>query len=376
MSLITLQEALDFLNITANYFTIAAGNDVLKLAYDGDAVKNCDIADGTYDGDGLATAMQTAINAAVGVSCVVTYSSTTYKFTIAAPSGHTLAYTHTGSDAGWTCGFNQDHAAAASIASDFAVGDTSSVVTNILNAVEVWVKSYCNQTFESTTYRERVDGSGTQELFLDHYPIIALYRLSIDTIDGVRVKNTNTTGHASVSVNSTAVTLYKDGTVNTLALATYSTLTLLVAAINALSGWSASLADSDYGAYPSTCLLEQYGLQCINNREAPLQIPDEGESDFEIYPDEGRIHLHFGFPEGHRNIYIEYIAGYATIPEDLKLAVKIVVKYLYQKRTEESFGLSNYSSGGISVSFEKEIPVQASMLLDNYKRLMVYAYGA
>lgn len=374
MALITLQEALDFLGITANYFTITAGNDILKLSYDGGAVKSCDIADGTYDGDGLATAMQTAINAAVGVSCTVSYSSTTYKFTITAPSGHTLAYTHTGSDAGWTCGFNQDHSAAASITSDFAAGDTSSLVTNIINAVEVWVKNYCSQTFESTTYRERVNGSGTNELYLDHYPIIALYRLSMDTVDGITVKNTNTTGHASVSVNSTAVVLYKDGTVNTLDYATYTTLTLMVAAINALSGWSATLADSNYGDYPVTCLLEQYGLQCINNREVQLQIPDDGESDFEIYPNEGRIFSYYGFPEGYRNIYVEYIAGYATIPEDLKLGVKILVKYLYQKRSEESFGLSNYSSGGISVSFEKEIPVQASMLLDNYKRLLVYAY--
>lgn len=43
MALITLQEALDFLDISAGYFEITATNDVLKMKYDAGAVTDVDI---------------------------------------------------------------------------------------------------------------------------------------------------------------------------------------------------------------------------------------------------------------------------------------------------------------------------------------------
>lgn len=372
MALITLQEALDFLDITAGYFTITANNDVLKLAYDGGASTSCDIADGTYDGDGLATAMQTAIDAALSISSTVAYSSTTRKFTITAPDGHTLAYTHTGSDAGWTCGFDEDHAAAASITSDNAAGDPTAIVTTIKDAAEAWIQNqYCKQTFESTNHKDLYDGTGDDTLLVDHYPIISVNLLAIGTDDAISVKNTNTGAHATVSVSSTAVSLYKDGTTSTLSLSTYSTFTTLVDAINALSGWSAALMSSSYASYPSTLLIPKFGLECINNNYVYLQMPDDGEDDFEVYENEGMIKLYSGFPTGRKNVYIDYTAGYATIPNDLKLAVEIIVKYLYQRRMEESFGLSSYSSGGISSSFVDKIPEQAKMILDKYRRRLL-----
>lgn len=239
-------------------------------------------------------------------------------------------------------------------------------------SIEAWVDRYCGRAFSSTSYKERYDGTGTQELILDYHPIISLNRLCIGTNDGINIKNTNSSFHASVSINGTTLTLYKDGATSTLALATYTTLATLIAAINLLSGWQAELVSSSYSSYPSNVLQEQFGLQCINNRWVSLQIPDEGEDDFEVYPNEGRIFLWAGFPEGHRNVYVEYTAGYATIPEDLKLAILILIKYFYQRRVEESFGVTSYSLAGVSATFEAEgIPKQASDILHSYSRLLL-----
>lgn len=383
--LTTLQENLDFLGISYLSFTITSANDVLRLKYDSGSVTNVDIPDGTYEGDGLATAMKTAIDSALSCTSTVTWSSSTYKFTIAVSASHTIAYTHASSDMGLTVGFDADHAAALSITSDNAVSDPTSIVSTIKSSVEAMVQTYCKRTLKSTSYSERYDGDGSTSLVLRQYPVTAISRFALWPIDVIRVANTNTSTNATVSVSSTGVTVTKDGTSNTLAFATYTTFTLLVDAINALgSGWSAALQSSSYASYTSTSLIEKMGMYCLNTTWAYLQMPyDRGESYFDIDSASGIIYLNSfrnfdgnwkknGFPIGTRNIFIDYTAGYSTIPDDLKLAVKIIVKWIYQKRSDESFGVTNFGSGGISVSFENNIPWEAKMILDTkYVRRMV-----
>jgi len=243
----------------------------------------------------------------------------------------------------------------------------------IISGVEKWIQEvYCSRNFASDDYKERYDGTDSDILFLDNFPIISLNRLSIWTDEAIQIKNTNTGAHASVSVNSTSVVLYKDGVTNSLPFSTYTTLTNIVAAINTISGWSASLVLSTYGTYPSTILLEKYGLQCINNNEVYLIMPDEGEDNFELYPKEGKIVLSGGlFPPGNRNVYVEYSAGYADIPTDIQLATMILIKNIHQRRNEESFGATNYSVTGMSASFEQDLPLQARQILDGYRKLLV-----
>ncbi len=385
MALTTLQENLDFLGITYLSFTITSANDVLKLKYDSGTLTSVDTPDGTYSGDNLATAMKTAIDAALTCTSTVTWSSSTYKFTIAVSAGHTIAYTHSGSDMGTTVGFDEDHAAALSIESDNAISDPTSIVSILHLAVEAMIKRYCNRDFESTDYKERYDGDGTSSLVLRQFPVTAITRLSLWPIDVIRIRNTSTSTNATISMSSTALSLTKDGTTSTLAIATYTTFTLLVAAVNAAgSGWEAALQSSAYGSYLSTELIEKMGLYCLNSNWAYLQMPyDRGEADFDIDSANGIIYLTrftnvsngwdaTGFPTGTRNIFINYTAGYSTVPEDLKLAVKILVKYFYQRRMEETFGVSSFSSGGISASFEKDIPFEVKLILDGkYRRQMV-----
>ena len=239
--------------------------------------------------------------------------------------------------------------------------------------VEEWIQTvHCRRTLVSANYKERYDGTGDQFLLLDNYPITVVNRLSIDTDDAIKIRNTDASSQASVSVSATAITLSKDGTSNSLSLATYTTLTTLVEAINAVAGWEASLMMASYGSYPSTILVEKFGLYCGNSTWNYLEMPDVGEEDFEVYSTEGKIYLYSGFPEGRRNIYTDYVAGYTTIPDDLKLATLILIKNIYQRRSEESFGNTSYSVSGISLSFEQDgIPIQVKQILHKYKRTLI-----
>ena len=251
------------------------------------------------------------------------------------------------------------------------------IITTIRDGVEAWVESFCHRTFESTSYsKERHNGSGNRYLLLKQSPITVISRLAIGTVDVISVKNTSTYTSATVSISSTGLTYMKDGTVNTLLFATYATMTALVAAINALgAGWSASLLSSIYANYKSTELIETYGQSCIDSNTVYLQMPDDAEGEFIINPETGEIYLPVGyFTPGFKNVFVDYTAGYtvANMPDDLKMAIKILTKFFYQKRDEDSFGVSDYRTYDIYFLFESGVmPKEVLSILRRYRKVLL-----
>ena len=369
----------NFCSVDTGYFVIDAAHDVLTLTYGstGTAV-NVDVADGTYDGAALAAALQTQARTDLeSTGMTVAYSTTTKKFTLtAASTGEVIAFTHTGSDAGLTFGFNDDHAAAYSITSDISAGDPSTILETIRDSVEDWVESYCHRTFESASYAKYYDGNGGQYLQLDDYPITALTRVATGRRSAIRVQNTADNTTATISVNSTGLVFTKDGTSDsTITFADYATMSTVVTAINALgSGWSAVIESSDYTSFKSSELVEMFGKSAIDSNWVYLDIPDEAIDNFEVLPSRGELYRGMGWREGNRNIFVEYTVGYSstTIPEDLQLAVMIIVKSIYDRRTEELFGTKEYWTGDVKVKCEAgDIPKEATEILSKYKRVLI-----
>ncbi len=376
MSIVSLQEALDFLGIDEGFITITTANDVLIMKYFGGAATNVTVAAGTYDGDGAAAALETAIDAAFTITSTVAYSSTTYKFTITAPATKTLAYTHSGSDGGLTFGFNDDHAAALSFASDLPVGDPNSMVSEIKDGVEKWFKSICRREFESTSYTKKYyNGNGSRTLYLDDYPITALTRLSIGRQKAIEIYNTSASTTASVSVASTGLVLELNGTTDsTVLFATYTTIATVITAVNALgSGWYARIISSEFSAFKSTELLEKFGQSCIDSRSVYLEMPYTAEHEFEVDANKGIVYLHRSFAEGYNNIVTDYTAGYSssTMPEDVKLAVRILLKNVWQKRKEEIFGIKGYSVEDMRADLQENIPHEVLNVINKYKKMLV-----
>ena len=235
-------------------------------------------------------------------------------------------------------------------------------ISSIQDGVEKFIKNYCKNDFEQTNYTEYYSGKGTAYLHLKHYPIINILRLSLGRRTAIRVKNTDAYTSATVSVNSTGLIMTKNGTSDsTILFATYTTMTDIVSAINALgNGWSATIQASTFGNYQSSELIEFYGKSAINSTWVYLDIPEESMNEFEVTPSSGQIYYYGGWPNGQRNIYVKYTAGYATIPEDLKLGVSIFVKHIFQKKDEGNFGVKEYSLGDIRVVFgDDKFPVEA-----------------
>ncbi len=147
MAIESLANTLAFLEVETQYFEINAGNDILVLTSDEGGPVSVDVANGNYSGTEVAVVLAAAMNADATltggvITFAVTYSTTTYKFTLDATVGKTIAYTNTGSDAGLTFGFTANATAAQTITSDTAAGDPTALVQSILTETEKIVSNH------------------------------------------------------------------------------------------------------------------------------------------------------------------------------------------------------------------------------------------
>lgn len=379
MSIVPLSEILDFLDVTYGYITITAVNNGLTYTSDQGGPITITLTDGTYDGDDIATEIQTQLNAdatLTGTGTItfsVSYSSSTQKVTIDATAGHTISYDHSESSAGLSIGFNEDATAAQTITSNDEIGDPTSIVSVIHSSVEKFVKNYCGKDFEQTSYsKESYSGDGRQYLFLKNYPIIYLDRIAIGKRDVLRIKNTNDYSTASISVSSTGLRLVKDGTADeTVLFSTYTTLTAVATAVKAISGWEAEVISSGtYSNFKSTELLPRYGASAIDDNWVNLAIAEEAIDILEVYENEGYVKVGGCFPRGSNNIFVDYTAGYSSsnMPEDLKMAIKILCKYIYDRRDQSAYGMVGYTVNKIKTFFEENsFPKEANTILWQYR---------
>lgn len=378
MAITTLDEILDYLEISRGFFQISAVTKTLSIKYDSGVFTDIVLTLGSYDGDQLATQIKTKIDAAFTIASTVSYSSTTRLFSITAPVGHTFTYDHSASDAGLIVGFNKDHAAALTLTSDEAAGDPTAIVSLIKDACEEYVSSYCNRTFEETAYSlERYSGMCNNIITLRNYPVIAVDRVVFNTLDAIRIKNTNSGTSASVSTTATGLRLVYNGTADTtVTYASNATIADVVSAVNAVgSGWAAEVNDSTLSTFKSTDILKINGLSAIDSNWVYLQVPDEGLDSFEVDTDRAQIFRYAGWPKGYRNIYVDYTAGYssADMPAGLKHGVKMLTQYIYRMiMSENLIGIDEYFSGKFRTVVEKaKIPRQVLMALDKYRRVMI-----
>ena len=366
MALLTLAQCKTFLDVDTQKFTISSVNDLLKMKYDSGSTTDVSLTDATYSGAEMATHLQTQIDSALSCSSAVSYSATTNKFTIAV-SGHTMQYINSGSDAGMDLGFTEDSSDAESIISDTACGDATDIIDDIRGYVEAWATNYMRRDIESTSYTEYHNGVAG-DLFLDHFPIISIARITTGLTDILKINNSGTYTYATVSVDSTNVTLNKDGTETEIALATYATMDTLATQISAQSGWTATVLDTTYSNHASNELVECFGINCLNTDYAYLKMRSDYIEDYSVDKSTGKIH--YSFPSGYNNVIVNYTAGFSSTPEDVKLALLLIIKYLYDLRQEEAFGLSSYKLDQITKQFNS-LPKQAVSILNSYKRVFI-----
>ncbi len=238
-------------------------------------------------------------------------------------------------------------------------------------------------------------------------------------VDGISVYcSSGDATAASVQVTSLGITLIITGGVDentdTLTFATYATLTDIVAAINALTGWNASVEHSD-GTVVSSELTPTPALGCLAQAETatlgvrvdetiyfngngasgtlwikrvPIQSvtdlyedPDRtwddtgdeiASTDYVNDPDGYWIRLtdETPFTKGDLNVRLRYRGGYAEadIPPDLKLAA---FKYFGYQKTRAGFEAMTAQPGpaeSAPINFVMTMPAEVTALLDQYRR--------
>lgn len=260
-------------------------------------------------------------------------------------------------------------------------------VEKLIDRATDLIERYCNRKLKTRSYnREFYLGNGAGRLILDQYPVTRIFRLSAGETNAFSITCTGATTFASVEVTATKIKLNKDGTVTEVAIASpNTTLTLLIAAINAYTatlGWAATILNSDYGSrvpyYPAVDwtvsvptfaseILPMPAAYCKSPNIAYIKIPFEDVADYRLDTvgadedrDPGMLYMPGGFIGG-EYYWVDYIAGFQTIPYALEEACLMLVKYAWDKMSKdavlqgESLGDYSYQMGVMGNTFGKDM---------------------
>ena len=246
--------------------------------------------------------------------------------------------------------------------------DSNTILTRIINSVTAGIENYCGRKFKARAYTmERQDGGGSNFLYVNNYPIISVERVATTTTGALQIKCTDTGAYsATASITRSSGSLPANTHLklsilggsnagdNSLALATYTTLTTLAAAGTALTGWDVSVV-GDYGAWASTELIIIGSSEC-KGTTLTMEVPYERLSNYLIDQEEGSIFYGIGFSEAYKNVYLDYNGGYATIPADLEQTAIEIISDVFESRginanlKSEKIGDYSYTLGDIQTA--------------------------
>jgi len=250
------------------------------------------------------------------------------------------------------------------------------LIQALIGRASDFIEYYLARKLVSRAYtHERYDGTDRDYLFIDNYPITAIERLSIGTLDAIKIYYGIDVFNAYAKVSTTGVTLVVNGAAGTeLAFATYTSLLLMANAINGQAGWTSSVAISAYNGWPSSLLYPQQNVYAVETY-GYLKIPDEPIYDYELDASKGIIYYSTDFDKGFKNIYITYTAGFSTstMPKAIKMACCELVNYKYNQREldpnlkSEKMGDYSYNIADLKEALPKDLLMELAL----FKRPLV-----
>ena len=234
------------------------------------------------------------------------------------------------------------------------ISDTSqdTLIDQIIDQASGQIERYLRRSLTTTTYRQWYDGLGQPMLRLLQYPITALNYVSLFSRDVANIQSTALIATVSFDGTNVVLTEVSSAGVETqtlLPVATYKTISTMVAAINACTTgtWTATTDYPDSLVKPCSMLRPIYGQNAAASGGASLIVPgdpvqckilseDQIEMiDSEMFPNwdifpnsEGYPNrmaslqpgmvpptFSYGFPPGSKNVFVWFVAGY-TMPSD------------------------------------------------------------
>ena len=201
---------------------------------------------------------------------------------------------------------------------DWLAGDASDFSDEQKNAaisyVNTLIESFTGRTFDIATYIQWVDGSGTNKQVVENYPFIAMYRVACKSKITGYISNSSSLPYTINITHAAKMILTIAGqTPEEIDLTAHSTLTSLKGAIDAIGTWSMTVQTEDVPSH-----LKPMIKNGVNGTNLSIYSPDDDNSIIVNAISPSILGSNCGFPYGFANIFLNYQAGYSTIPGDLE----------------------------------------------------------
>jgi hypothetical protein len=253
------------------------------------------------------------------------------------------------------------------------------VIDKLIDRATDLIERHCNRKLDTRNYtNEPYRGSGTNRLVLAQYPVTSVASVKIGRKSAFGIKNTTGATSAYIEITPTTIKLTVDGTTQNITIASYATITLLIAAIEAVTGWSCTLTSSAYGAMAATEILPRSGARYCLNQLVDVEIPWDYAYDYYIenetdeFRNAGILFSPTGWKKG-EEYFISHTAGFTTIPMALEDSCLTLVKYKFDK-IGQTAGLRSESLGDYSYTLadiKNALPEDLLAALDMFKRRVI-----
>ncbi len=214
------------------------------------------------------------------------------------------------------------------------------LIASLITACSAVIETDTNRVFAQATFDERHNGTGTPYLYINNPPIQNVVAVRTGQLPAVYIlcnDPTNTVQAATVDVTATGITLtylYNNATTtNSFAFADYPTFGTLSAAINALpplpvGQWKAT-QPQQFAAWQTSDLTNDLGSWSARNLTVSLNVYWYSMPYFRYAADRGEIYSPVGFLPGYENYRVQYVGGFATVPEEIQQACAELVQLTY-----------------------------------------------
>jgi hypothetical protein len=268
------------------------------------------------------------------------------------------------------------------------------LIVNLINQASAKIESITGRKFLARDYRHRYNGLNQRKLVVRNRPLQAVYAITYGLTVAMSVNYTGSGISATVtvtlnpedaqagSVKLRTISSVGVATDSTFTFAAYPTTQLMAAAISAVSGYSASATFN----IPSSRLDPLAGID-LKSTTANLTYPPLNYSYFTVDNERGIIEfdnrggfwlanlqpgtpgMPRNFPIGHQVMWLEYRAGFETIPDDVTGVCNWLVQLLYQEGNQNPYG-QNESIGPYSNTTQDPL----NSKIEDYIRYKLRAY--
>ena len=223
------------------------------------------------------------------------------------------------------------------------------LIENLITRVQKQIEVYCDRAFDSASYTQIYDGDSTTKIYLDEWPVTAVSRVAIGRQGAMQIYSSHSADFAVTAkvddTNLTVTTYDKAATTASTSTLNAQDLDDIASDITAVSGFTATVL-SDYGIWEGTELIK-FTERGFKDGTLSLDVFDQRLHSYTVDLSVGSIYSSGGFPGGNQNVYVDYTAGYSTIPGDLEqIAIEIISNVMKSRSINtqlESEKIGDYS---------------------------------